>query len=216
MNNLLKLITLLQITREQPLTGWFIAGIKRSEVPTLAEHHYTATLIGWLLAQKIKDAGGKINERKIVLMLLIHDLNELFGGDISGPLNRKYPDLREYKNKIGHRAIQLLSSFMDSPTEKQIHVLWKEMEDGVSDESVVVKIVDQMDHQMYMEHYNYTTKTTPKERDYRPQFIQEHIYKLAERIGDQKTKKVMDDFLKEFDTNFFNHGYQGMKILMEH
>lgn len=215
MNNLLKLFSLLQLTKEQPLTGYLIAGIKSQDIPSLADHHYTATLMGWILSQKIKDAEGIINERKIVLMLLIHDLSELFGGDISGPLNRKYPDLRQFKNKIGERAVGLLAGFLDGGAQEQFRGLWREMELGASDEAIVVKIIDQMDHQLFLEHYNYTTKSQPTEMDYRPGFIEEHIYKLTDRIRDAKTKKVMKDFLAEFHRHFLNHGYQGMRILME-
>ena len=102
-----------------------LGGIKLSETATLAEHHYTASLMGWFVSQKIKSSGGKINERKIVLMLMIHDLGELFGGDISTPLNRKYPELREYKDKIGNKTISLLSGFLDDSSEITFKKLWK-------------------------------------------------------------------------------------------
>lgn len=215
MNRLLKFFSLLQLTKEQPLTGYLIAGIKSQDIPSLADHHYTATVMGWLLAHRIKEAGGGVNERHIVLMLLVHDIPELFGGDISGPLNRKYPDLRQFKNKIGERAMLLLSSFLQGSGKEDIARLWRELEEEKTDEAIVVKIIDQMDHQLFLEHYNYTAKSQPPEMDYRPRFLREHIFALTERIRDPKTKKVMEDFLAEFDQNFFNQGYQGMRILME-
>ncbi|MFA4831357.1 MAG: HD domain-containing protein [Patescibacteria group bacterium] len=215
MKNLIKLLSVLQLTKDQPLTGYISSGIKLHETPSLAEHHYTTILMAYLIAQKIKEAGGAIEERKIILMTMIHDLPELFGGDISAPLNRKYPDLREYKNKIGERAIAMLASHMDEPTRKEFVALHQELNAGATDEAVVCKIMDQMDHQLFLEYHNHKLKYNQGSRDYRPDFFENHIIKLAEKIKDAKTKKVMADFLTEFRDNFFDQGFQGMSVLME-
>lgn len=212
---LLRLFSLLQLTKEQPLTGYIIGGLKRHEIPSLADHHYTAALMGWFLVQEIKDAGGVIDERRVVLMLLIHDLPELFGGDISTPLNRKYPDLRAYKNKIGERAMQLLSDIIGGSSKKQLEQLWDELDQGKTDAAIVVKIIDQMDHQFFLEHYNYTKKNDTQAIYFRSSVVHNHVYALTARIKNEKTKDVVDAFLKEFHTTYFNQGYQGMKILME-
>lgn len=215
MNNLLKFLSLVQLTKDQPLSGYLLAGIKLHETTTLAGHHYTAALAGWLIAAKIKASGGEINERKVVLMLLIHDLSELFGGDIAGPLNRKYPDLRQHKDLIGERTITLLTNYLGAEPGRAFLALWRELEEGETDEAVVVKIIDQMDHQLFLEYHNYKIRCATGDNDYRPLFINDHVFSLTEKIKDQKTKKVLENFLNEFKRNFFNQGYQGMKILME-
>ena len=215
MKKLLQVISLLQLTKSQPLSGYILGGIGLSETATLAEHHYTATLMGWLLVQKIRAAGGTINERRVVLMLLIHDLSELFGGDISSPLNRKYPDLREHKDKIGERAIQLLSSYLDQSASCDFMTLWEELREGKSDEAVVVKILDQMDHQLFLEYLHYHQRQAAGTDDYRPTYIANHVYALTERIADVHTRGVMNEFLQTFQKDFFNRGYQGLSILME-
>lgn len=213
-NSLVKLFSILQLSKEQLLTGYLPAGLRRNDIPSLADHHYTCSLMGWLVSEEIKNNGGKINQKKVILMLMVHDLSELFGGDIAGPLNRKYPDLREHKDKIGERAIQLLSDFLGPKTKQDMELLWQEMESGGTDEAVVVKILDQMDHQFFLEHTNYIHNTSEETRSYRPVFVRDHIYALTERIKDQNTKKVMNDFLAEFQKNFFDKGHQAMNILM--
>lgn len=215
MKNLLKLFSILQLTKEQPLTGYLIAGIKLNETSTLAEHHYTCVLMGYLLAGKIKQLNTKFNERKLILMLLIHDLSELFGGDISGPLNRRFPDLKEHKDKIGEKAVELLGSYLDQNTQNDFINLHKEFEDGNSDEKWVAKIIDQIDHQFFLEHHNYKQKYCPSDSDYRPIFIRDHIYKLTNKIKNEKTKQLMDNFLEEFEKNYFNKGFKGITLLME-
>lgn len=215
MHRLLRFFSLLQLTKEQPLTGYLLGGLKRHEVPSLADHHYTAALMGWSLVQEIKEAGGDIDERRVVLMLLIHDLPELFGGDIATPLNRKYPDLRVYKNKIGERAMQLLSDLAGGSPKKQLERLWRELDAAATDEAIVVKIVDQMDHQFFLEHYNYAKKNDRQTVDFRSAVVRDHVYPLLEKLRQPQTKKVMMEFLETFQTDSFNRGYQGMRILME-
>lgn len=215
MKNLLKLLSVLQITKEQPCTGYLAAGVRSSEAPSLAEHHYTATLNSYFVLQKIKKAGGIIDERKVMLMLLIHDLPELFGGDIAAPLNRKYPDLREYKNKIGERAIDMMAEFLEGDEAEEFKKLHRELDSYTTDESVVAKIFDQMDHQFFLEHLNYHNKYNRDKEDYRTSFVKNHILSLPEKIKDEKTKKVMTDFLQEFWNNYFNKGFQGFTFLME-
>ena len=215
MRNLIKLLSILQLTKEQPLTGYISSGIKLHETPTLAEHHYTTTLTAYFIARKIKEGGGTINERKLILMTMVHDLPELFGGDVSGPLNRKYPDLKEHKDKIGERAIEMLGSLMDAPTKREFKALQDELNRGDTDESVVAKIMDQMDHQLFLEHHNYKLKYNPGYQDYSPPFVRDYVFRLTEKIKDPKTKSVLDDFLTEFKTNFYDQGFQGMSVLME-
>lgn len=215
MTNLLKLFALLQLTKEQPVSGYLIGGLKRHEVPSLAEHHYTTALIAYFLTERIKDEGGDINGSKVVIMTLIHDLSEIFGGDISGPLNRKYPDLREYKDRIGDRAIDVLCEHMDKVSEEEFRELWEEMKIGRTDEAIVTKIIDQMEHQFFLEHHNFKSKYDPGYNDYRPGFIKDHIFPLTSKISDRITKDVMNDFIKKFTDQFFNKGFQSMTILME-
>lgn len=214
MKKLNQLLHILQLTKEQPLTGFLAAGLKLSETETLAEHHYGCLLMAYLLAAKIKKAGGIINERKLILMVMFHDLGELFGGDVAGPLNRKYPDLCEHKDAIGVRAVEMLSGFMDKEPSEEIKNLFEEFEFGNSDEHWVGKIVDQMDHQFYLEKASNHLSNNPDFYGFRKKFVREHIFKMPENIKDEKTKKVMVDFLSEFDKNHFTRGYQAMNFLM--
>ncbi|KKW42010.1 MAG: TonB box-like protein [Candidatus Magasanikbacteria bacterium GW2011_GWA2_56_11] len=211
-SNLVRLFSLLQLTKEQPLTGYLTAGLKLSQTATLAEHHYTTALSAYFIAREIERAGGQINVSRLVIMALIHDLGELFGGDISGPLNRRYPDLREAKDRIAERAIDLLGGYLEETGREELKALWEEFEHGDSDEAVIGKIMDQMDHQFYLEHYCYRPSAGA---DYRSAFVDQHILVLTAKIKDPATKHVMDNFLSEFKTNFFGRGFEGLALLMK-
>ncbi|PIR02926.1 MAG: hypothetical protein COV60_03095 [Candidatus Magasanikbacteria bacterium CG11_big_fil_rev_8_21_14_0_20_43_7] len=215
MKSLIDFFSILQLTKEQPLTGYLLAGLKLHETATLAEHHYTTAMMGYFLGQKIVDAGGTLDVQKVMMMSMIHDLSELFGGDIAGPLNRKYPELREYKDKIGEKAILLLSEYLDGGGGETFRALWEEMESGKTDESVITKIVDQMDHQFFLEHLNYRAKyNTDQHGDYRPAFVQNHIRTLSEKLNDPKTKKVVNEFFDTFMERAYEQGFRAGTLMM--
>ena len=214
MLKLLRLLSLLQITKQQPLTGYIAAGIKLSEIPTLAEHQYGAAMSAFLVCDTIVQRGGKIDTQKIVLMLLLHDLGELFGGDISGPLNRRFPELREYKDKIGERAVQLLTEFVSNLEREKIIALHHEFEKENTDEKWIAKILDQMDHQFFLEHHHYRQRLTAEKHDYRDTFVHDHIYQLAEKISDPAARAFFEEFFAIFKTDFDEQGFVGINELI--
>jgi 5'-deoxynucleotidase YfbR-like HD superfamily hydrolase len=215
MKKLVKLLSILQLTKEQPLTGYLAAGISIHELPSLAEHQYTSALIGYFLVRKIKKAGGTIDERKLILMLLFHDLGELFGGDVAAPLSRKYPDLKVHKDKIGERTIELLSQFMDEDIRDDFSKLIEESEKGMSDEKIVSKIIDQIDHQFFFEHHNYEGKSDYGIEDHRSSFIRNHIVAKTKQIKDPITRDVVNEFLDSFLLHFYKRGFQPQTLLTE-
>ena len=214
MKNLLKLLSILQLTKEQPVSGYLVTGLKRQEIPNLADHHYNCILMAYFLAQKIKALGVKINERKLILLVMFHDLSELFGGDVAAPLNRKYTDLKIHKDKIGDRAIDMLAEFMDEKTAAEVRSLYSEFEHGESDERWLAKIIDQMEHMLFLEHHNNYQKFI-NSTCYLNEFLEKHIIRLAENIQNPQIKKIITDFLEEFKNNFYQRGLQAISFLME-
>ncbi|TAN32692.1 HD domain-containing protein [Patescibacteria group bacterium] len=214
MQNLVKLFSILQLTKEQPLTGYLLGGIRLHEVETLAEHHYGACIIAYFLLKKIKREGGKIDGEKIMSMLLVHDLGELFGGDISAPLHRRYPELTEYKNKIGEKAMELLAGYLEEPDGRELKELFNEFEHGDSDETKVARIIDQMDHQFFFEHYNIGNTNLNSKGDFRDKFVLNNLIKQHENIKDEPTRRVMNDFVKQFAESSYGGGFRSY-ILME-
>jgi len=75
----------MELTRSQPQYGYALAGIQQDELSNLAEHHYLVTFIGWQIASNLRQVGADVDVQKILEFCLIHDLGELFGGDISMP-----------------------------------------------------------------------------------------------------------------------------------
>lgn len=213
-NNLLTLFSLLQTTKEVPLVGYLSAGLKLSEVPTLAEHQYTCAINAIFIGKVIKEQGGVLDVNKVVQILMVHDLGEFFGGDIAAPLNRRFPELRKAKDEIGTKAVELLSSYLPDSLAKEWHQLHHEYESGNSDEKWVAKIIDQLDHQLFLEHMRYE-QILPHPNSFRDTFVSNHIVALAEHISDHVTRTVMENVLKEFKDSFYKRGFIGLNELMK-
>lgn len=211
---LILLLSILQLTKQQPLNGYLTCGIKLTETATLAEHHYTSSLAAFLVCESITNRGGKIDTHKIITMLLIHDLGELFGGDIASPLNRRFSELREYKDKIGERAFQLLTQFVSDMQANEIMGLYQEFEHGNSDEKWIAKILDQMDHQFFLEHCGYRQSLTEEKHRYRHAFVADHVYKLAEKISDPIARVFFEEFFATFKNKFYEQGFVGLSELL--
>ncbi|MBP7992601.1 MAG: hypothetical protein KAZ30_03010, partial [Candidatus Magasanikbacteria bacterium] len=76
------------------------------------------------------------------------------------------------------------------------------------------KILDQLDHQLFLEHHGHEQKMTNNATSYRPDFIKKHIYDLAERIIDPITKKIMQEIVQTFIDDYFKRGFIGLNELL--
>ena len=134
MHNLPKFISILQITREQVQYGYLLAGVNRHETSNLAEHHYLVTMLGWMLCEYLNEDGGLlVDANKVMRLCLIHDLGELFGGDMAAPLSRKRPDIKAHAQAFERGNMEILLSFLDGGVSETLHTLWEEFEEKKKD-----------------------------------------------------------------------------------
>ena len=95
MKHLTDLFKLAEITRHQPQYGYNVGGVLKHELSDLAQHHFLVTFMAWQLALELQSRGAKIDVQKTMEIALVHDLGELFGGDISFHYGRKNPAARK-------------------------------------------------------------------------------------------------------------------------
>src|SRR3989344_8529769 len=96
MKHLTDLFKLMQLTRSQPQYGYVPGGVQQDELSNLAEHQYLVTFIAWQIARQLKSRGSKIDVLKVVEFSLVHDLGEVFGGDISSYYRKANPKALKY------------------------------------------------------------------------------------------------------------------------
>lgn len=143
-----------------PRRGWVIRGIKNPE--SIAEHTFRVALLGWFLGKK----KGGLNIEKILKMALIHDLCEVYAGDITPydsvisedkkkmkEVLKTWPRFSEKKRKKllkdkyekEKKALDQILSGLSDDLKKEVKNLWLDYEKGLSAEGRFFKQADRIE-----------------------------------------------------------------------
>lgn len=179
MEKIIDLINLLQITRAQPQYGYAIAG-GNTRIGNLAEHHYLVTMLGWQLADLVNSKGAKIDAYKVIKFCLIHDIGELFGGDIGMYYAKANPKARMLAKQFEEENQRFLSDFFSDKNETL--ELTKEILESVSDEAHIAKVAD------YLEVTHYKL--------FNDQLKRKDVELVAPKLA-EKVEKIKDNIAKE-------------------
>jgi 5'-deoxynucleotidase YfbR-like HD superfamily hydrolase len=177
MENLIYLINLLQITRVQPQYGYSIAGgnIRQGN---LAEHHYLVTMLGWQIADYVNQKGAKIDTSKVLKFCLLHDVGEIFGGDIGMYYAKANPQARKYAKLFEAENQKFLSQFFSNKDE--VVALTSEILESESDEAHIAKIADYLE----VTHYKlFDDKLKGKDSELIAPKLAEKIEKIKDPIA---------------------------------
>ena len=160
MENLIKFFIEIGRLKRMPRRGWVINRIKNPE--SIAEHIFRATVMTWILGEK-----KKLNREKLLKMILIHDLCEVYAGDITPydkilPKNKKklaklmrtWPRfsnkekektaLEKYKKEW--QSLMKLTETLPPKLKKEIRNLWLEFKKGLTKEARFAYQADRMEN----------------------------------------------------------------------
>lgn len=161
MNNFIDFFIDVGKLKKQKRSGWVLRGVKNPE--TIAEHSFRVALMGWILADKKE----KLNIERIIKMALIHDICEVYAGDITPydsilPKNKK--DLKKLmrtnprfsnsekrelaleKHKKEWQALVRITSRLERKLREEILDLWLDYEEGQTKEGRFLKQVDKVEN----------------------------------------------------------------------
>ena len=131
--------------------------------------------------------------QKVLEFCLIHDLGELFGGDISMPYAKANPKAREHAKAFEEENQRFLSKFFGDQSE-HFKELGHEILDAKSDEAVVAKIADYIE----VTHYKQYVKVFSK---FDTDLIKPKLVSVVEKIKDPIAKreliKFADNWIKD-------------------
>lgn len=111
-------------------TAWSGTG-RRESTP---EHSWRLALFAAILA----DSYPQLNAEKLLLMSLVHDIGEIYEGDISAAL---YPD-KEDKYRTELQAVQKVFGLLPKEQGEKLFAVWKEYNDGLTGEAKLIKALD--------------------------------------------------------------------------
>jgi 5'-deoxynucleotidase YfbR-like HD superfamily hydrolase len=189
MKHLTDLFTLMELTRSQPEYGYVLSGVKQDELSNLAEHQYLVTFVAWQIARQLKKRGAKIDLAKVMEFALIHDLGELFGGDISIPYAQVNPKAKEHAKAFEAENHKFLSKFFGDEKE-YFKELSDEILDAKSDEALIAKFADYIEHA----HYKQYTQTSTKKFDV--DLAGPKLRDIVSKISDSVAKRELQNFIK--------------------
>lgn len=102
-----------------------------------AEHSWSASMIVMILMDELKKEFSEINELKAIKLTLIHDVVEVYAGDVMA----FDIEARKNKEKIEADALKKLMT-VNPEFGQQLHDLWYEFEDKSSIEAKIAKAAD--------------------------------------------------------------------------
>ena len=192
MNNIDKVIRFIKeienlksVTR----TAWTKTGRREST----AEHSWRLAMLLMVLREDFKD----LDIDKAIKMSLVHDLGELYDGDISAKLQNDNDNKAEMEEKAMRRTLTILPENL----AENIYDLWKEYNECSTKEAKLVKAMDKLETIVQHNQGN-----NPEDFDYefnlqygKQYFMDNEILEYMRYIIDEDTKESVK--LKEKNIN---------------
>lgn len=191
MKNLAHFFSVVEMTKQVPRYGWTTVGLAHEEIDTLAEHHFMVAMMTFLLTADMEMRGMKIDVRRAITMALVHDLGEVFGGDIATPLGLVNPEIKQAARIIEGEAINFLGQMLKNESlRKQFQALCDEEREQKTDEAKVVKMVDRLEAELYKETRYRPVRYTAQNRKY----IEKSVFSIPKTIQNSKIQTYCTDF----------------------
>ena len=165
--------------------GWLLAGIKKNDCESVAEHTFSMTMTAMFFLKDFPE----LNELKVLKMCLIHDLAESIVGDITPYDNTSINE--KFESEL--RALNCVLS--DSKNCQEWIDIWKEFESYETQESLFVKDIDKLDMLLQALRYQKDNNTN----------ISSFVTSTLDSIKDEWILKTTKQILNFTHTpNFYN------------
>jgi len=125
--------------------GWIRKGLDRSLCESVADHSFSMTVMTLLICDSFFPM---LNREKAVLMSLLHEIGEIYAGDI-------VPDDNIDASIKSDMELQSVKSvFSKLPDGEKYIELWLEFEEGKTPESRLVRQIDKLEMALQAEIYS--------------------------------------------------------------
>ena len=162
--------------------GWLQAGIPIEKCESVADHSFLTTMLAWMIAEEL---APELDSEKIIKMSLLHEMGEIYGGDITprDGVGESEKFLLEYDSM--HKVLSKLFN------GEKWSALWEEFEKANSPEAKFVKQIDKLE--MALQAYSY-------EQSHKLDLMS--FYKSTENVlEDENLKEILAEILSEKKNN---------------
>lgn len=128
-------------------TGWIEKGVRDPE--SVADHSFMLAILAYVYSKKLG-----LDTDKCVKMALLHDICEVYSGDIPDKVrdeDQPVPDSE--KKRIEEQGLKKMISLLPEDFASEIYYLWKEFEKRETPEAKLVKDLDKLEMCMQAKEY---------------------------------------------------------------
>lgn len=164
--------------KEVKRAGWIARGISNAE--SVSDHSFRLALLALVYGKELK-----LNVGKCVELALIHDLHEIYSGDIIWPTADKEKKFGEEK-----KGIEKLCKLLPEKEKKELLALWKEYNEKKTDEAKLVHDLDKIE--MLLQVIEYTEQKRSKH------YLEEFFILTKKRLLTKKGLELWKELNKKF------------------
>lgn len=167
---LLQTLALKKVKRQ----GWIDNNIPLENVESVADHSFGTAILALLIG---REYFPELDLKKVLIYALIHDLGEIFTGDITPKENVS----NEKKYELEKKAFQKL--FNDFPQSKRYIDFWQQFEKAENPEARFVKQLDKLEMAMQAKIYEVNEKIN----------LTNFFHSAKKLITDKRLKKILEN-----------------------
>ena len=111
---------------------------------TVAEHTFYVTIIARSLCGLLEEKGQKVDKLEVVEKALIHDIEEMFSGDIAQPFKYADPELKKLIDELNEKSVDRAFEGLPVKLAEHFKRIWTEQHQNLKFEDKIVKIADRL------------------------------------------------------------------------
>ncbi len=170
-------------------TGWIDWKVKRDRIESVAEHIYGTQMLALAIYSEYK---YEIDIKKVILMLALHELEEIKIGDLT-----PFQITKEEKKKIGHNAVKEIIQNLN--IKEDIEQLIIEFDERTTKEALFAHHIDKLECdlqcKLYDEEKCVDINNQEGNKTYHNKKVQEYL----------KKEKSWSNMWLEFSQNRYNY-----------
>ena len=187
--NVLKYYVLCNRLKNTIRTGWKNWNVERDRLESVAEHIFGVQMLAIAMKSEYK---YDINIMKVIFMLAVHELEEIYIGNLT-----QFQITKEEKEKLGHTAVQkVLDGLLD---KEDIESMVIEFDERKTKEADFAYHCDKLECDLQCKLYDEEKTVDLNKQWQNPMFSDSNVQRLL------KSKKNWSEMLLTFGQNSYNY-----------